>query len=85
MLASGRGLEPARTARADRGNPFYMTEVAQSGMGEVPPSARDAVLARVTRLSSPAREVLDVAALIGTRVDLRLLTAVSDVPVAGAG
>ncbi len=34
----------------------------------------------MTRLSSPAREVLDVAALIGARVDLRLLAAVSDYP-----
>ena len=80
VLAAGCGFEPAALHELTGGNPFYITEVAQSGMGEVPPSARDAVLARVTRLSSPAREVLDVAALIGARVDLRLLAAVSDYP-----
>ena len=46
-----------------------MTEVVQSGMDEVPASARDAVLARVSRLPAGAREVLDAAALIGTRVE----------------
>jgi hypothetical protein len=28
------------------GNPFYVTEVVQAGLGTVPSSARDAVLAR---------------------------------------
>jgi DNA-binding CsgD family transcriptional regulator/tetratricopeptide (TPR) repeat protein len=46
-------------------------------MGEVPASARDAVLARVARLSSESRGVLDVAALTGTRVELRLLESVT--------
>ncbi len=55
-----------------------MTEVVQSGMGEIPASARDAVLARVSRLSAGAREVLDAAALIGTRVGFPLLTSVSE-------
>ena len=45
-------------------------------MDEVPASARDAVLARVVSLSSESRELLDAAALIGARVELRLLEAV---------
>ena len=54
-----------------------MTEVVASGMGEVPASARDAVLARVSRLGPAAREMLDAAALIGTRVEFPLLTSVT--------
>jgi hypothetical protein len=45
-------------------------------MNEVPASARDAVLARVVGLSSESRELLDVAALTGARVEPQLLEAV---------
>jgi len=72
-LASSSGLDPAALYRLTGGNPFYVTEVLQAGMSAVPAAARDAVLARVARLSGPSREVLDVAALIGTRSDLRLV------------
>jgi tetratricopeptide (TPR) repeat protein len=49
-------------------------------MDVVPRSARDAVLAQVSRLSASAREVLDAAALIGTRVELPLLTMATAAP-----
>ena len=80
VLAGDCGLEPAALYRLTGGNPFYVTEVVQSGMGEVPPSARDAVLARVARLSAGAREVLEAAALIGARIELSLLELVADCP-----
>ena len=79
-LATGSGLEPAALFRLTGGNPFYVTEVVQAGMGEVPASARDAVLARVANLTSQSRELLDVAALIGTRVELRFLESVTSCP-----
>ena len=62
-----------------------MTEVVQSGMDEVPSSARDAVLARVTRLGAGAREVLDAAALIGTRVEIAAAGVGHGVPAVGGG
>src|ERR1022692_1340104 len=77
VLAGGSGLETAALYRLTGGNPFYVTEVVAAGMGAVPASARDAVLARAARLSSPAREVLDIAALTGARVELRLLESVT--------
>ena len=46
-------------------------------MTEVPAAARDAVLARAARLSLQARELLDVAALIGTRIEPQLIEATS--------
>jgi DNA-binding CsgD family transcriptional regulator/tetratricopeptide (TPR) repeat protein len=78
VLAGDEGLDAAALFRLTGGNPFYVTEVVQSGMGEVPTSARDAVLARVSRLGPAAREVLDAAALIGTRVEFPLLESVSE-------
>ncbi len=84
VLAGGAGLDSAALYRLTGGNPFYVTEVVQSGTGEVPASARDAVLARVTRLSPGAREVLDAAALIGTRVEVPLLASVTPGPASAA-
>ena len=80
ILAGGTGLDPAELYRLTGGNPFYVTEVVRAGLGAVPSSARDAVLARAARLGGGAREVLDVAALIGARVELDLLTSVTASP-----
>ena len=77
MLAGEAALDCAALYRLTGGNPFYVTEVVQSGMAEVPASARDAVLARVSRLSLAARELLEAAALIGTRVEIPLLASVT--------
>jgi DNA-binding CsgD family transcriptional regulator/tetratricopeptide (TPR) repeat protein len=80
VLSDGTGLEAAALYRLTGGNPFYVTEVLQAGMDRVPDSARDAVLARAAHLSDESREVLDVAAMAGTRVELRLLAAVTGCP-----
>lgn len=77
-LADGTGLEAAELYRLTGGNPFYVTEVVRSGMDAIPPSARDAVLARAARLSCVARDVLDGAALVGATVDLPLLRSVME-------
>jgi DNA-binding SARP family transcriptional activator/DNA-binding CsgD family transcriptional regulator/tetratricopeptide (TPR) repeat protein len=76
-LAGGSGLPADELYRLTAGNPFYVTEVLRAGLGEIPASARDAVLARAARLSGGAREVLDVAALTGSRVEVRLLEPVT--------
>jgi DNA-binding CsgD family transcriptional regulator len=80
QLAGEQGLDAANLYRLTGGNPFYVTEVVASGTDEIPASARDAVLARVSRLGPSAREVLDAAALIGTRVELPLLTMATAAP-----
>jgi DNA-binding CsgD family transcriptional regulator len=72
-LAEGTDLEPAELHRLTGGNPFFVQEVLRSGSTLVPPSARDAVLARAAALSGPARSALDVAALVGSRVEPELL------------
>ena len=80
ILADGTGLDAAELYRLTGGNPFYVTEVVQAGLDVVPSSARDAVLARAARLGGGSREVLDVAALTGARVDLNLLKSVTASP-----
>ena len=75
--SAASGLDPAELFRLTGGNPFYITEVLQAGMREVPAAARDAVLARAARLGAEAREVLDVAALLGSRVEPELIEAVA--------
>jgi len=77
LLSAASGLDPAELFRLTGGNPFYITEVLQAGMREVPAAARDAVLARAARLGTRARELLDVAALVGTRVEPGLIEAVA--------
>ena len=73
MLSAGRGVDPAELYRVTGGNPFYVRAVLEAGLGEVPGSARDVVLARAARLEPKARETLEAAALIGVTVDERLL------------
>ena len=80
ILAGGSGLDAAELYRLTSGNPFYVTEVVAAGLGVVPASARDAVLARAARLGGGSREVLDVAALTGARVELELLESVTGCP-----
>jgi DNA-binding CsgD family transcriptional regulator/tetratricopeptide (TPR) repeat protein len=79
-LVGGSGLEPAALYQLTGGNPFYVSEAVQAGTGEVPATARDAVLARAARLGGGARAVLDAAALIGTRAEVALLQSVAGCP-----
>ena len=73
IMAAGCGLDAAELYRVTGGNPFYVTEVMQTGLDQVPQSARDAVLARAARLGPQARGVLSAAALIGATVEPWLL------------
>ncbi len=76
-LAQGTGVEPVRLHRLTGGNPFFVTEVLQTTSGDLPVSVRDAVLARVAGLSAEARQVLDAAAVIGSRIPPQLLVSVT--------
>lgn len=73
LMAAGTGLDAMALHGATGGNPFYVTEVLASGSSEVPSTVRDAVLARVNRLTPAARRVLGGAAVLGQRCDIELL------------
>ena len=82
-LVAGRPLDAAALCQQTGGNPFFVTEVIANESGGLPPTVRDAVLARAARLSPSARAVLEAAAVIGVRVEPWLLATVTGA-VAGA-
>ena len=79
-LAQGTKIDATELHRLTAGNPFFVTEVLQAGNEGLPASVRDAVLARTRTLSTPAREALDTAALIGSRMQSELLVSLIDNP-----
>jgi hypothetical protein len=65
------------------GNPFFVTEVLASNTAAIPPTVRDAVLARVARLSPPAQALLELVSVVPTRTERWLLdTMQEEVPLA---
>jgi DNA-binding CsgD family transcriptional regulator/tetratricopeptide (TPR) repeat protein len=77
VLAEPHGLDGDELHRRTDGNPFFVTEVLASGVGDVPATVRDAVLARTARLSEQARHLLDLVAIVPQRTELWLLEAVA--------
>jgi DNA-binding CsgD family transcriptional regulator len=64
--------------RLTAGNPFFAGEVLADRGGSVPPTVRDAVLARAARLGPAARAVLDAASVVPTRAETWLVEALVD-------
>jgi len=83
-LVSERAIDAAALHRQTGGNPFFVTEVLASGSGGLPPSIRDAVLARVARLSLSAQAVVQAAAVIGPRIESWVLAEVMGAEAAAA-
>jgi len=79
-LAHGSGIDATELHRLTEGNPFFVSEVLQTGSEALPVSIRDAVLSRTKTLSTPARDALDTSALIGSRVHSGLLGSLVDNP-----
>ena len=61
-----------------RGNAFYVTEVLAASSDGLPPTVRDAVLARAASLAPGTRALLDAASLVPARAELWLLAEVVD-------
>ena len=92
-LLAGRGIaeagdlaEPLRDRTG--GNPFFLESLAERGDGapdidarDLPASVRDLIDQRVDALDPDVARVLAAAAVIGQRVDLELLGAVTDLDV----
>ena len=79
-LAGPRDVDAAELHRVTGGNPFYVTEVLEAGWPSVPPTVRDAVLARLFRTDYGTRELIEASAVIGPRVDPGLLAALTPDP-----
>ena len=59
------------------GNPFFVTEALAAMDVEIPDTVRGAVLARAAHLGQPARGLLEVAAVVPSRIELWLLEGVA--------
>jgi DNA-binding CsgD family transcriptional regulator len=79
-LARGTRIDGAELHGLTAGNPFFVAEVLQAGDEALPGSIRDAVLARTRTLTQQARDALEVAALIGSRMRSRFLVSLIDNP-----
>ena len=59
------------------GNPFFVTEILSVSDTTVPVTVRDAVMARIARLSAAARDIATVAALVPDKAERWLLNAIA--------
>src|SRR3954454_14517150 len=74
LLAARAGRDAAELYTLTAGNPFYVTELLGAGDdGGVPASVRDAVALRIAGISSPARAVVELAAVVPRAAELWLL------------
>jgi DNA-binding CsgD family transcriptional regulator len=72
-LAAGSGHDPHELHRRTGGNPFFVTEVLAGVGTALPPTLRDAILARTARLTASGRRALEAAAVLGPRFPPSLL------------
>ena len=76
-LAKNKQVDSIKLHRLTNGNPFFVTEILAVESG-IPETVRDAVLARTARLSPYAWNVLEAAAVIGSRAEAWLLSKIVD-------
>ncbi len=74
-LAADHGVG-LRLYASTGGNPFFVTELLAAQDEGLPASVRDAVLARISTLGEPTQALLEVLAVVPTRVETRLLDVV---------
>ena len=74
-LAAGTGLPVDELHRATGGNAFFVTECLATGSLDAPSNVRDAVLSRLERLPSGARQATEVVSVVPGRCELWLAEA----------
>jgi DNA-binding CsgD family transcriptional regulator len=72
-LVAGRQMDVARLLLVTGGNPFFLTELLAAEGEQLPATVRDAVLARVRRLSADCRVALEIVAAVGRPAEISLL------------
>jgi len=68
-LGAASAGDAVEIQRVTQGNPFFVTEVLAAGGVGVPHTVRDAVLARLGRLSPPVRTLVERLSVIPTRAE----------------
>jgi DNA-binding CsgD family transcriptional regulator/GTPase SAR1 family protein len=79
-LAAPHGVDAGALHARTGGNAFFVTEALAGGGAEIPPTIRDAVLARAARLGQPARDLLDAVSIVPQRAELQLVEAIAPAP-----
>ncbi|WP_136707621.1 LuxR family transcriptional regulator [Agromyces sp. H66] len=74
-LARGRG-DAEQIFAATGGNPFYVGELIRSSPGAVPPSVAGAVVGRASRLPESSRRLVELVAMVPTRMPTWILDAI---------
>jgi DNA-binding CsgD family transcriptional regulator/tetratricopeptide (TPR) repeat protein len=72
-LAEGIDVDVDELHRVTAGNPFFVTEVVAAGGDRLPTSVRDAVGARLSRLSEDARGAVEAVSVVGRAASPSLL------------
>jgi DNA-binding CsgD family transcriptional regulator/tetratricopeptide (TPR) repeat protein len=75
MQLAGQQEAGLRVHASTQGNPFFVTELLAAEHEGTPASVSHAVLARVARLPSPTRALLDLLAVVPARAEAALLDA----------
>jgi DNA-binding CsgD family transcriptional regulator/tetratricopeptide (TPR) repeat protein len=78
VLTEGKGMDAVALHGATAGNPFFVTEVVAAGEGEMPVTVRDAVFARLGRLSSRGQQTLRAASVLGQACEQTLVREMAD-------
>lgn len=73
VMASGSDLDPRVLHTRTKGNPFFVTEILAAPRASLPTKVGDAVLARVSRLSPEAIDVLELVSVLGPQASGELL------------
>ncbi len=76
-LAQEAGWPASELHAITGGNPFFVTEVLAGSANKVPATVRDAVIARIARLSDAARAIANLAALVPGKMERWLLHALA--------
>ena len=76
-LAGPHGIDGDELYERTGGNPFYVTEVLESGTAAIPATVSDAVLARAARLTAGARRLLEAVSVARPHAELWLLEALA--------
>ncbi|MES2101632.1 MAG: AAA family ATPase [Pseudomonadota bacterium] len=66
---------PGGLFAATQGNPFFVTELLRHGVGELPRTVQDLVLARFARLDRPAQAIVRLAAIVPGGIERWLVDA----------
>lgn len=72
-LAQAAGRAARNLHEVTSGNPFFVTEALAATEEQVPPTVRDAVIARMARLPDAARDLVDLVALVPGKAERWLL------------